>query len=194
MHKQCMDEWWVRADHAFFFSLPGRPVWPQLPGDVPESSGLSGAELLPARPLWLLLCLRLEWLPLRPRYRDRGVHQLSHPPWASSRAWLLSSSTSANLSASEGQHRLSSTAACISCLLSLWTVPWPGVAVSSYLPTACPSGFYGPDCALECTCQNGGICNRFSGCVCPAGWHGQHCEKSGETGTGLWWVSSLTLK
>lgn len=121
MHKQCMDEWWVRADHAFFFSLPGRPVWPQLPGDVPESSGLSGAELLPARPLWLLLCLRLEWLPLRPRYRDMGVHQLSHPPWASSRAWLLSSSTSANLSASEGQHRLSSTAACISCLLSLWT-------------------------------------------------------------------------
>ncbi|XP_041277214.1 tyrosine-protein kinase receptor Tie-1 isoform X4 [Onychostruthus taczanowskii] len=43
---------------------------------------------------------------------------------------------------------------------------------------ACPSGFYGPDCALECTCQNGGSCNRFSGCVCPAGWHGQHCEKS----------------
>lgn len=61
--------------------------------------------------------------------------------------------------------------------------------MSSPLPTACPSGFYGPDCALECTCQNGGSCNRFSGCVCPAGWHGQHCEKSGETGTGLWWVS-----
>uniref|UniRef100_A0A8C0ZFR0 receptor protein-tyrosine kinase n=1 Tax=Cyanistes caeruleus TaxID=156563 RepID=A0A8C0ZFR0_CYACU len=57
-------------------------------------------------------------------------------------------------------------------------VPWPGVAVSSSLPTACPSGFYGPDCALQCTCQNGGSCNRFSGCVCPAGWHGQHCEKS----------------
>lgn len=61
--------------------------------------------------------------------------------------------------------------------------------MSSSLPTACPSGFYGPDCALECTCQNGGSCNRFSGCVCPAGWHGQHCEKSGEIGTGLWQVS-----
>lgn len=115
--SKCMDEWWVRADHASFSSLPGRPVWPQLPGDVPENPGLPGAELLPSRPLWLLLCLRLEWLPLRPRYRDKGVHQVS-PSWASSRAWLLSSSTSAILSTSEGQHRLSSTAA---CLLSLWS-------------------------------------------------------------------------
>ncbi|KAL8178847.1 UNVERIFIED_CONTAM: Tyrosine-protein kinase receptor Tie-1 [Gekko kuhli] len=37
---------------------------------------------------------------------------------------------------------------------------------------------YGPDCALECHCQNGGTCNRFSGCSCPSGWHGQRCEKS----------------
>lgn len=118
--SNCMDEWWVRADHASFPSLRGRPVWPQLPGDVPESPGLPGAELLPARPLRLLLRLGLERLPLRPRYRDiMGVHQLSPPAWASSRAWLLSSSTSANLSASEGGHRLSSAAACISCLLSL---------------------------------------------------------------------------
>lgn len=122
VHKQCMDEWWVRADHASFSSLPGRPVWPQLPGDVPESPGLPGAELLPARPLRLLLRLGLEWLPLRPRYRDMGIHQLSLPAWASSRAWLLCSSTCANLSQSEGRHRLSSTAACISCLLSL--SPW----------------------------------------------------------------------
>ncbi|KFP43309.1 Tyrosine-protein kinase receptor Tie-1, partial [Chlamydotis macqueenii] len=42
----------------------------------------------------------------------------------------------------------------------------------------CPPGYYGPDCALGCACRNGGSCNRFSGCVCQAGWHGQHCEKS----------------
>uniref|UniRef100_A0A8D0GMI6 Uncharacterized protein n=1 Tax=Sphenodon punctatus TaxID=8508 RepID=A0A8D0GMI6_SPHPU len=44
--------------------------------------------------------------------------------------------------------------------------------------SACAIGFYGPDCALECRCHNGGTCNRFSGCVCPSGWHGEHCEKS----------------
>lgn len=47
------------------------------------------------------------------------------------------------------------------------------------LPSACNPRKYGPDCALECRCQNGGTCNRFSGCICPSGWHGQHCEKSG---------------
>lgn len=44
--------------------------------------------------------------------------------------------------------------------------------------SACNPGKYGPDCALDCHCQNGGTCNRFSGCICPSGWHGQHCEKS----------------
>lgn len=55
-----------------FSSLPGRPVWPQLPGDVPESPGLQGAELLPAGPIWLLLCLGVERLPLQPRYGNMG--------------------------------------------------------------------------------------------------------------------------
>ncbi|KAM6921273.1 tyrosine-protein kinase receptor Tie-1 isoform 2-T2 [Xenentodon cancila] len=44
--------------------------------------------------------------------------------------------------------------------------------------TACHSDMYGPDCRLTCECQNGGVCNRFSGCQCPAGWRGQNCEKS----------------
>lgn len=55
-----------------FSSLPGRPVWPQLSGDVPESPGLQRAELLPAGPLWLLLRLRVERLPLQPRYGNMG--------------------------------------------------------------------------------------------------------------------------
>lgn len=51
---------------------------------------------------------------------------------------------------------------------------WSG----SQCSTACPLGHYGADCALECHCQNGGTCNRFSGCVCPSGSHGDRCEKS----------------
>lgn len=115
MHKQCMGEWRVRADHACFSSLPGRPVWPQLPGDMPESPGLQGAELLPAGPLRLLLRLRLEWLSLQPRYGDVVVHQLTHPAWASSRAH-------ANLSQPESWCGLSGAAACTSCPQSLR--PW----------------------------------------------------------------------
>lgn len=44
---------------------------------------------------------------------------------------------------------------------------------------ACAPGHFGADCSLQCQCQNGGTCDRFSGCVCPSGWHGAHCEKSG---------------
>ena len=44
---------------------------------------------------------------------------------------------------------------------------------------ACAPGHFGADCHLQCQCQNGGTCDRFSGCVCPSGWHGMHCEKSG---------------
>ncbi|XP_013908915.1 PREDICTED: tyrosine-protein kinase receptor Tie-1-like [Thamnophis sirtalis] len=51
---------------------------------------------------------------------------------------------------------------------------WSGVQCNS----ACSPDKYGPDCILECNCQNGGTCNRFSGCICSSGWHGQHCEKS----------------
>ncbi|XP_034003402.1 tyrosine-protein kinase receptor Tie-1 isoform X6 [Trematomus bernacchii] len=43
---------------------------------------------------------------------------------------------------------------------------------------ACLDDMYGPDCSLSCKCQNGGVCNRFSGCQCPTGWRGQNCEKS----------------
>ncbi|XP_041862493.1 tyrosine-protein kinase receptor Tie-1 isoform X2 [Melanotaenia boesemani] len=43
---------------------------------------------------------------------------------------------------------------------------------------ACHNNMYGPDCRLRCKCQNGGVCNRFSGCQCPPGCRGQHCEKS----------------
>lgn len=47
--------------------------------------------------------------------------------------------------------------------------------------SACHNNMYGPDCKLSCQCQNGGVCDRFSGCHCPKGWRGHKCEKSGIT-------------
>ncbi|KAM9324639.1 tyrosine-protein kinase receptor Tie-1 [Gastrophryne carolinensis] len=51
---------------------------------------------------------------------------------------------------------------------------WTG----SLCQNECPPGTYGADCALKCECESRGLCNRFSGCVCPNGYHGLHCEKS----------------
>lgn len=42
---------------------------------------------------------------------------------------------------------------------------------------ACHNDMFGPDCKFSCNCQNGGVCNRFSGCHCPAGWRGHSCQK-----------------
>uniref|UniRef100_A0A8D3D7K5 Tyrosine-protein kinase receptor Tie-1 n=1 Tax=Scophthalmus maximus TaxID=52904 RepID=A0A8D3D7K5_SCOMX len=42
----------------------------------------------------------------------------------------------------------------------------------------CQDDTYGPDCRLSCKCQNGGVCNHFSGCQCPRGWRGQDCDRS----------------
>lgn len=53
------------------------------------------------------------------------------------------------------------------------------VLFSSILLSACHNGMYGPDCKFSCKCQNGGVCSRFSGCQCPRGWRGQHCDRSG---------------
>lgn len=53
------------------------------------------------------------------------------------------------------------------------------IIVFCFLLSACHNDMYGPDCMLSCKCQNGGVCNRFSGCQCPTGWRGQNCEKSG---------------
>lgn len=46
---------------------------------------------------------------------------------------------------------------------------------------ACYNDMYGPDCKVSCGCQNGGVCNRFSGCQCPSGWRGRNCQKPGTT-------------
>ena len=43
---------------------------------------------------------------------------------------------------------------------------------------ACLPGFYGLNCAHVCDCKNGASCDAASGqCICPAGFHGNQCEK-----------------
>lgn len=45
-------------------------------------------------------------------------------------------------------------------------------------PAACPRSFHGAGCQQVCECQQGAPCDPISGqCLCPAGFHGQLCEK-----------------
>lgn len=45
-------------------------------------------------------------------------------------------------------------------------------------PSACPPGFHGAGCQQTCQCQHGAPCDPVSGrCLCPAGLHGQFCER-----------------
>ncbi|XP_066283770.1 uncharacterized protein [Branchiostoma lanceolatum] len=43
--------------------------------------------------------------------------------------------------------------------------------------TSCPPNLYGTFCNDTCDCENGGRCDRWSGCVCLPGWRGKHCDR-----------------
>ena len=43
----------------------------------------------------------------------------------------------------------------------------------------CAKGRYGPNCALQCDCENGATCDAVSGrCICRLGWIGPRCTVS----------------
>ncbi|XP_035674931.1 uncharacterized protein LOC118414791 [Branchiostoma floridae] len=42
--------------------------------------------------------------------------------------------------------------------------------------TKCPPNYYGEVCSEKCDCQYGGTCDRWEGCLCPPGRHGDRCE------------------
>ena len=43
--------------------------------------------------------------------------------------------------------------------------------------TECPASQYGPNCQLQCACENDGRCDRMTGCCeCEDGFYGQRCE------------------
>ncbi|XP_078603172.1 uncharacterized protein LOC144877142 [Branchiostoma floridae x Branchiostoma japonicum] len=49
--------------------------------------------------------------------------------------------------------------------------------------TECRPNYHGEDCSQVCDCQYGGTCDRWKGCLCPPGRHGDRCEHTCAPGT-----------
>jgi hypothetical protein len=144
-----------------------------VPGAVSRHRRLSGSHLLPPRPLWLFLWIWLE------RKSVPGRYGLTHPLWPQAwpRHFTLTCTTS--LPQSSDQCPLYTQPAVNPGPICAFVDSEPSLLTRPPLFLACAPGHFGADCRLQCQCQNGGTCDRFSGCVCPSGWHGVHCEKSG---------------
>eukprot|EP00058_Branchiostoma_floridae_P027824 XP_002613315.1 hypothetical protein BRAFLDRAFT_68282 [Branchiostoma floridae] len=52
--------------------------------------------------------------------------------------------------------------------------------------TECRPNYYGEDCSQVCDCEYGGTCDRWEGCLCPPGRHGDRCEHICAPGTFGW--------
>ncbi|CAH1270466.1 RET [Branchiostoma lanceolatum] len=57
--------------------------------------------------------------------------------------------------------------------------------------TECQPNYYGEVCSQVCDCQYGGTCDRWEGCLCPPGRHGDRCEHTCAPGT-YGWNCSMT--
>ncbi|XP_066275876.1 uncharacterized protein [Branchiostoma lanceolatum] len=49
--------------------------------------------------------------------------------------------------------------------------------------TECPPNYHGKVCRQVCDCQHGGTCDRWEGCLCSPGRHGDRCEQTCAPGT-----------
>ncbi|KAI8479501.1 Endothelial cell-specific molecule 1 [Branchiostoma belcheri] len=49
--------------------------------------------------------------------------------------------------------------------------------------TECRPNYYGEVCSQVCDCEYGGTCDRWAGCLCPAGRRGDRCEHECAPGT-----------
>ncbi|XP_078605009.1 uncharacterized protein LOC144878381 [Branchiostoma floridae x Branchiostoma japonicum] len=49
--------------------------------------------------------------------------------------------------------------------------------------TECRPNYHGEDCSQVCHCEYGGTCDRWQGCLCPPGRHGDRCELTCAPGT-----------
>lgn len=59
-----------------------------------------------------------------------------------------------------------------------------GPSLLCLVPSGCRSGFFGPGCALRCSCGGGADCDAVSGqCHCVDGYVGPMCQQ-GESGSG----------
>ncbi|XP_078592931.1 uncharacterized protein LOC144871408 [Branchiostoma floridae x Branchiostoma japonicum] len=59
--------------------------------------------------------------------------------------------------------------------------------------TECRPNYHGEDCSQVCDCEYGGTCDRWEGCLCPPGRHGDRCEHICAPGT-FGWNCSMNCK
>jgi len=53
----------------------------------------------------------------------------------------------------------------------------PSCRQASVVDAGCAAGRYGPNCSLQCDCENGASCDPVSGkCHCRLGWIGPRCD------------------
>ncbi|KAI8491099.1 Endothelial cell-specific molecule 1 [Branchiostoma belcheri] len=52
--------------------------------------------------------------------------------------------------------------------------------------TECRPNYHGEYCSQVCDCEYGGTCDRWEGCLCPAGRRGDRCERECAPGTFGW--------
>lgn len=67
------------------------------------------------------------------------------------------------------------------CLLSVHSlnICHYNVPAGIHCDNVCPQGFWGPNCSVSCSCQNGGSCSPEDGtCVCAPGYRGTSCKRS----------------
>lgn len=67
------------------------------------------------------------------------------------------------------------------CLLSvhLLNIRHCNFPAGIHCDNVCPQGFWGPNCSVSCSCQNGGSCSPEDGtCVCAPGYRGTSCKRS----------------
>ncbi|XP_077977265.1 uncharacterized protein LOC144432841 [Glandiceps talaboti] len=43
--------------------------------------------------------------------------------------------------------------------------------------SGCPEHYWGRYCSKTCNCKNGGLCDRYNGCLCSDGWTGDTCTE-----------------
>lgn len=128
--------------------------------------------------------------PTEPRFQNQDSKQTHTHTY-----WLLPRCCPSDTSLAKMQHKvLVSSRTCFSCLfchsigyesiygstsVKTCTDAFFRVLTGIHCDSICPQGFWGPNCSMTCSCQNGGSCSPEDGtCVCAPGYRGTSCKRS----------------